>query len=117
MNYILKIILSAIAVFVLANTLPGIAIENYAIAILVAVVLGLLNAVIKPIFVILTIPITIVTLGLFLLVINASIVLLASYFVDGFYVSGWFAGLLFSITLSISQSILYKLLAKDKKKH
>ena len=115
MNYILKIALSAIAVFVLANVLPGIAIESYGIAILVAVVLGLLNTVIKPIFVLLTIPITILTLGLFLLVINAAIVLLASYFVAGFHVSGWLIGLLFSILLSVAQSILYKLLAKDKK--
>jgi len=116
MNYILKILLSAVAVFVLANVLPGIGISSYTSAVIVAVVLGFLNNLIKPILIFLTIPITIVTLGFFLLVINAVMVMLADYFIGGFSVSGWFWALVFSVLLSISQSILYKLVKEDKKR-
>lgn len=116
MNYILKILLSAVAVFVLANVLPGIGISSYTSAVIVAVVLGFLNNLIKPILIFLTIPITIVTLGFFLLVINAAMVMLADYFIGGFSVSGWFWALVFSVLLSISQSILYKLVKEDKKR-
>jgi len=117
MNYILKILLSAIAVFVLANILPGIAIENYITAILVAIVLGILNTLVRPILIFFTIPLTIITLGLFLLVINAIVVLMTDYFISGFHVSGLFSALLFSILLSIVQSILHKLVKEDNKKH
>ncbi len=115
MNYILKILLSAIAVFALANILPGITIENYLTAVIVAIVLGLLNTLIKPILIFFTIPLTILTLGLFLLFINAAIILMADYFVDGFYVSGWLPALLFSLLLTLLQSTLYKLLNNNKK--
>jgi len=115
MNYILKIILSAIAVFAIANILPGITIENYTTAVFVAIVLGFLNTFIKPILIFFTIPLTIITLGLFLFIINAIIVLLTGYFIDGFTVTSILWALLFSILLSISQSILYKLLKKDQK--
>jgi putative membrane protein len=110
MNYIIKILLTAFAVFILGNILPGIVIDNYTTAIIVAVILGLLNLIAKPIFVILTIPLTIISLGLFLFVINAIIVMIAGYFIDGFLVTNIFWALLFSIILSITESILYKLL-------
>ena len=115
MNYILKTLLSAIAVFVLSNIVPGIAIESYTTAILVAIVLGLLNTLIRPVLIFFTIPLTIVTLGLFLLVINASMVLLADYFISGFSASGLFSALLFSILLSVTQSVLYKLIDNNNK--
>ncbi len=114
MNYLLKILLSAVAVFILGNVLPGIAIDSYLVAILVAIVLGFLNTLVKPLLVLFTIPLTILTLGLFLLVINAAIILLADYFVDGFHVSGLLTALLFSVLLSITQSVLYTLLKEDK---
>ncbi|MGB0897141.1 MAG: phage holin family protein [Flavobacteriaceae bacterium] len=117
MNYILKILLSAIAVFVLSNIVPGISIENYTTAILVAIVLGLLNTLIRPLLIFFTIPLTIITLGLFLLVINAAMVLLSDYFINGFNVSGLFPAILFSILLSLTQSIFYKLLDNTKKTH
>lgn len=116
MNYILKILLSAIAVFVLAHVLPGIGVSSYVSAILVAVVLGFLNTIVRPVLVLLTIPVTIVTLGLFLLVINAIMVMLAGYFISGFSVAGLLSAIIFSVLLSISQSILYKLVKEDKKK-
>lgn len=113
MNTILKILLTAVAVMVLSYILPGVAVSGYIGAIIVAVVIALLRFIVKPILVILTIPITLLTFGLFLFVINAFIILLADYFIDGFAVDGFLYALLFSILLSIFQSILFSFL-KDK---
>ena len=110
MKTILKILLTALAVLAIAYLLPGVTVQDYTTAILVAVVLGLLRIFVKPVLVILTIPITIITLGLFLFCINAIIVFLADYFVDGFSVNGVFTALLFSFLLSFLQSVLYSLL-------
>ena len=114
MKTILKILLTAVAVMILAYLLPGVGVASYWAAILVAVVLALLRLIVKPILVFLTFPITIVTLGLFLLVINAVIILLADYFVKGFAVENFWWALGFSILLSILQSILFSLLEKDR---
>jgi len=114
MKTILKMLLTAIAVIVLAKILPGIGVASYSTAIIVAVVLALLRVFVKPILVILTLPITIITLGLFLFVINAIIILLAGKLIDGFQVDGFLYALLFSLLLSFFQSILYSFL-KDKK--
>ena len=88
MKIILKMLLTAVAVLVLSNLLPGITVVNYTTAIVVAIVLGLLRVFVRPLLIILTIPITIITLGLFLFVINAIIIHLAGYFVEGFEVNG-----------------------------
>ena len=111
MNFILKLIVSTFAVFVAAKLLPGVRIENDSvmIAIMVAVVLSFLNAVVKPIMILLTIPVTFFTLGFFLLVINAFMIMLASILVKEFVVDGFWYALLFSIVLSIITSILNKL--------
>ncbi|WP_299219698.1 phage holin family protein [uncultured Aquimarina sp.] len=114
MKFLLKMILSAVAVLVLAEILPGANVDNYVSALIVAVLLAILNAIVKPLLVILTLPVTIVTLGLFLLVINAAIILMADHFVSGFSVNGWLWALIFSILLSVFQSILYSILKKDK---
>ena len=113
MKVILKILLSAIAVIVLAKVLPGVEVVSLWTAIIVALVLAIFNAILKPLLVILTLPVTIITLGLFLLVINAAIILLADYFVDGFTVSGWLWALIFSVLLSFFQSILHSGLKKE----
>jgi putative membrane protein len=115
MKIILKMLLTAIAVFVLSQFLPGIHVENYTTAIVVAIVLGLLRVFVRPILIVLTIPITIVTLGLFLFIINAIIIHLVGYFVEGFDVNGVFVAILFSMLLSFFQSILYSFLKDDKK--
>nr|WP_321225450.1 phage holin family protein [uncultured Psychroserpens sp.] len=114
MNLLIRLLITAIIVMILAHFLPGVAVSGFVAAFIVAVVLGLLNFIVKPILVILTIPITIMTLGLFLFVINACIILLADKFIDGFGVSGFWIALLFSILLSICQSIAYSVL-KEKK--
>lgn len=114
MKLLLKLIINAAAVLILAEILPGATVDNYVSALIVAVVIAILNAIVKPILVILTLPVTVITLGLFLLVINAGIILLADYFIDGFNVNGWIWALIFSVLLSIFQSILHTILLKDK---
>lgn len=114
MNFILRMLLSALAVLLLANILPGVSVESYWVAVLVAVVLSLLNLIVKPLLVILTLPVTLVTLGLFLLVINAVIILLAGKLVAGFAVDGFWTALLFSLLLSLLQALLFAFLKEDK---
>jgi len=117
MKTILRILLTAIAVVILASFLPGVEIQGYTSAIIVAVVLGLLRVTVKPLLVFFTLPATIVTLGLFLLVINAVIILLADYLIGAsFEVSGFWTALLFSVLLSVFQSILYSFLKENKEK-
>ena len=108
MHFILRIIVSAIVAFGLSYILKGVHINEFTTALLLALVLAVLNAIVKPILIILTLPITIITFGLFLFVINAIIILLASDFVKGFSVDGFWWALLFSFLLSIITSVLYK---------
>ncbi len=115
MNLIIRILLTAVAVVILAYILPGVDVSGFGSAIIVAVVLSLLNIFIKPILVILTLPITVITLGLFLLVINALIILIANSFINGFTVDGFWIALLFSLLLTLLQSILFSLLKEDVK--
>lgn len=114
MQTILKILLTAVAVMILSYILPGVEVASYWAAIIVAVVLGLLRLIVKPILVFLTFPITLVTLGLFLLVINAIIILMADYFISGFAVKNFWWALAFSLLLSLLQSILHSIVKKDK---
>lgn len=114
MGFIIKIIVTALAVWIAAKLLPGVQLENDAKTIvIVALVLAVLNAVIKPVLIILTIPVTLVTLGLFLLVLNALMVVWTSKLVDGFKVNGWVSALLFSLIVSIVSSILHSI-AREK---
>jgi putative membrane protein len=115
MKLILRILLSAIAVVILSKILPNTYVDGYTTAIIVAIVLSLLNFIVKPILVILTLPVTILTLGLFLLIINAIIILLASNLIDGFRVDGVLWAIIFSLCLSFLQSILFSILDDDKK--
>jgi putative membrane protein len=106
MNLILQILISSVAVYFTAWLLPGISVKSFGTAIIVAIVLGILNAILKPVLQFVSFPITILTLGLFLLVINTVIILLASALVDSFHVSNFWWALLFSIIMSIVGSIL-----------
>lgn len=115
MQFILRLLLSAVAVILIGKLLPGVVVANYTTAIIVAAVIAILNTLVKPILIIFTLPITIVTLGLFLLVINAVIIILADKLIDGFSVASLFTAILFSILLSLLQSVLYGLLKEDKK--
>jgi putative membrane protein len=115
MKLISKLLLTALAVIILAKLLPGVSLNNYTTAIIVAAVIAILNVFVKPLLIIFTLPITILTLGLFLLIINAIIILLADRLIDGFGVSSIWTAILFSLLLSFLQSILHSLLKDDKK--
>jgi len=106
MGIIITLLINAVSVFATGYILPGIHINNFVTAIIIAVVLGILNTFLKPILTILTLPITVVTLGLFMLVINAIIVLLASAIVPGFHVDNFLWAIAFSLVLSIINSFL-----------
>ncbi len=112
MNYLFKVLLTALAVLLIAYFLPGVEVDDYGTAIWVAFIVGVLFSILKPILVILTLPVTILTLGLFLFVINAAMILLANSWIDGFSVAGFWTALLFSILLSFFESILHKLIEK-----
>lgn len=114
MNFIIKLFISSIIVFALSYFLPGVHVTSIVAALWVAIVLGLLNTFLKPVLVFFTIPVTLFTLGLFLLVINAIIVLICDYFILEFEVDGFVTALFFSILLSVSQSILNKIFISDK---
>lgn len=109
MQMLIRLIISTIAVLVTDLLLTGVHADDFVAGLLVAVVLSLLNTFLKPLLILLTLPVTLVTLGLFLLVINAGMVMLASHIVDGFRVDGWWWALGFSIVLSIVQGFLQSL--------
>ena len=101
MKFIGKILITALAAIIAANLIPGISINGGFTAIILAVVLALLNTIVKPVLVLLTIPVTVLTLGLFLLVINTLIIKFASQLVTGFTVRTWWSAFWFGILLSI----------------
>jgi putative membrane protein len=106
MEIIINWFISALVIIVAAYVLPGVHVANFTAALVTAVVLGIINVLIKPLLIILTLPITIITLGLFMLVINALMILLASSIVPGFVVDGFWWALIFSIVLSLIYSFL-----------
>ncbi len=114
MKLVFKICVTSVLVLLIAHFMNGVHVADFVTALLIAVVLGLLNLFIKPIFVLLTLPFTIVTLGLFLLVINAIIILLCTNIVGGFSVDSFWTALIFSVILSVCQSIAYKIIGDDK---
>jgi putative membrane protein len=101
MKIILRLLIYTCAVLLTSWLLPGIQVENFATAIMVAIALAIINTFIRPVLIFLTIPVTIVTLGFFLLVINALIIVLIGRIVPGFVVDGFWWALLFSVILSI----------------
>ena len=108
MNFLIRILVVAAVSFGLAHLLKGIHVTDFWTAFLFAIVLALLNMFVKPLLILFTLPVTFLTLGLFLFVINALVVLLASKFVNGFSIDGFWWALLFSIILSIITSAIDK---------
>lgn len=113
MGFLVRLLLTAVAVFAGAYLIPGVEVKNFWTAIIVAIVMGLLNLVVKPILVILTLPITILTLGLFYLVINVVIIYLTDYFVTDFTVRGFVPALLFSLLVALINAVLGGLVDRD----
>lgn len=116
-KWFFKVLVCSVNVFVLAYILPGISIVDFFTAVIVAVVLSVLDAVVKPLLILFTLPATILTLGLFLFVINASIILLDAYFVHGFEVKTFWHALLFGALLSFFNSLVHKKAFPDEKKN
>src|SRR4051812_47615769 len=116
MRFLVRIIVIAAVSFGLAHVLPGIHIDSFWTAIVFAVVLAILNIFIKPLLILFTLPVTILTLGLFLFVINAIVVLLASRFVHGISIDGFGWGLLFSLILSLVSSVLDNEFKKERRR-
>lgn len=106
MDILLNLIVSTIAVFVTAYILPGVKLEGWTSALVLAIVLGIINAFIRPILLILTLPINILTLGLFTFVIIALCVMLASLIVPGFHIDGFWWALAFGVVLAIINSLI-----------
>ncbi len=119
MNFIVKLLISTLAVLITARLLPGVEIKDnsFLTGFIVAVVLAFLNSVVKPALVFLTIPITVVTLGLFLIVINAGIILIADNLIDGFQVNGFWSAFFFSIIMSMVTSFFEAIKRSDDKKN
>lgn len=109
LSIILSILISSVAVFVTAQILPGVHMDNFGSALIAAIVLGVINTFIRPILLLLTLPINVLTLGLFTLVIVALCVLLASAIVPGFRVDGFWWALAFGLVLWIVNSFLFSL--------
>ncbi|NNT71829.1 phage holin family protein [Flavobacterium sp. IMCC34852] len=114
MKLLFRILITAILALVISKLMKGVIIDEFTTALTVAIVLGLLNFFVKPILVLFTLPVTFFTLGLFLLVINAVIILLCDEFVEGFEVSSFWTAMLFSIILSLSQSLVYQITGDTK---
>ncbi|GAB3847900.1 phage holin family protein [Hymenobacter terrigena] len=106
LGFILKFILTAVLVYGLSLVLPGVVLGGVGSAAILVIVLGILNAIVKPILQILGFPITVLTLGLFLLVINVIIVKLADFLMSSFDVHGFFNTLLFSLALSVVNAVV-----------
>lgn len=105
MNLIIRLLITAVAAYLLTYVLFGVRFDGFSSTIVFALVLGLLNLFVKPILKLLGLPLTIITLGLFSLVINAVVIMIADYFVDGMTVDGFWWALIFSIVLSLLTSV------------
>ena len=113
MKIIIRLLVTSVLVMIISHLMKGVIVDEFMSALTVAVVLALLNLFVKPILVILTLPVTIFTLGFFYLVINAAMILVCDHFIDGFKVSTFWTAMLFSIILSLSQTIVFKLTNND----
>lgn len=109
MRLLTHLLINGFAVFIAAYILPGVTVLSFVTALIVAVVLGIINTFIKPILLLLTLPITLITFGLFAIVINGLMVLLASAIVPGFHVENFLWALLFSLVISLVSSTLNRI--------
>ena len=114
MKLLLRFFLTALWILVLSNVLTGIHVSNFGTALAAAFILSILNIVVKPILQILTFPLTIFTLGLWLFFLNVGMVYLTAYFLEGFNISSFISTMFFSILLSIGTAII-DYLTKEKK--
>lgn len=106
MNTIIQWLIYALAIVISAYILPGVHIASFVTALVLAVVLSIINLFVRPLLVVLTLPVTIFTLGLFLFILNALLIMFAAYIVPGFVVASFWWALLFAIVLSLVRGVL-----------
>ena len=114
MKFLLRLLLNGAAVFLAAQLIPGIGVAGPGAAIVAGIVLGLVNAIVRPVLILLTLPVTLVTLGLFIFVVNAICLALAAWFVPGFTISGFIPAFLGALVITIISWLLSALLADNK---
>ena len=115
MRFLIRWIVNAAAVFLAANLVPGISVSGFPVAVLAGLILGFVNAIIKPILFVLTLPFTIVTLGLFIFVVNAICLALVAWLVPGLSISGFWAAFFGAIVISLVSWLLHAI-AGDKER-
>lgn len=115
MNILLNWLVYSVAILVSAYVLPGVTVSAFSTALFAALILGILNALVRPLLILLTLPLNILTLGLFTFVINAVIILIADNLIDGFSVAGFWWALLFSIILSVVSAGLFQMTGTKKR--
>ncbi|MGB3191837.1 MAG: phage holin family protein [Limnoraphis sp.] len=113
LNFFLTWLLSAISLWITAFIVPGLTIASWQAAAIGVVIMGLVNAIVKPILILFTLPLTLLTLGFFLLVVNAISLGLVGYFTPGFTVAGFFPALFGSIVLSLVSSLIGKVFDRN----
>jgi putative membrane protein len=116
MTIILRIAFNALGLFLISEFVSGIIIADLYAAIITAIVLGILNTIIRPILLLLTLPITVITLGLFALVVNAGLFLFAASFIEGFEVDGFWYALLGSLLMSVVSTVGNRWINQEPKK-
>ncbi|MDR2205424.1 MAG: phage holin family protein [Flavobacteriaceae bacterium] len=115
MKFIIRLLITAVVAYGLTHILSGVQIKDFKTAVIFATALAIINITVKPILQLFGLPLTILTLGLFLLVINAITILIADYFIDGMHVSGFWQAFIFSILLSVITSLLNSILIESDK--
>ncbi|MFC1721039.1 phage holin family protein [Patescibacteria group bacterium] len=113
MKILMKLLFTALALILAAYVIPGISVASFYTALIIAVLLGLVNLIFKPILILLTLPINILTLGLFTFVINAFLFWFLSTIVKGFYVEGFIAAFLGALVVSVVSYIGNRMLMED----
>jgi putative membrane protein len=115
MRFLLRVVLNTVAVLLAARIVPGISVASPAAAILTGLVLGVVNATIKPVLIVLTLPFTLLTLGLFIFLVNAVCLALVAWLVPGFGVHGFWAALFGSIFISLASWVLSALVVDRRR--
>lgn len=116
MKFVIRLVVNAAAVFLAANLVPGIAVSGFGKALLAGLILGFVNAIIRPILFILTLPFTIVTLGLFIFVVNAICLALVAWVVPGFTIHGFWAAFFGAIVISLVSWLLHAVIDEPNRR-
>jgi putative membrane protein len=111
-SFIVHLVVSALLLVLVAYFVPGIHVSSFLVALVAALIFGVVNGIVRPVLVVLTLPVTVITLGLFLLVINALMLMLTAWLVPGFTVTGFVAALMGSVLLTLFNLVADAVLGK-----